>query len=128
LLPHELVAGEADDGEAARRQSLVQCLERRVLRGEAALGGDVHDEQGLARERAERGVRAVEGLHGDVIDGHISTLPPGHALAAASRSRRRWPPGPPASWRAASELMAHVAAAGITAAIKEFALNARVVT
>ena len=50
LLAHELVAGEADHREAAVGVGLLQPLEPFVLRGEAALGGHVDEEQGLAGE------------------------------------------------------------------------------
>src|SRR5690606_34522133 len=59
LLLAELVAGHADHGEAL--DAPVQLLERGVLRGEAALRGDVDDERRLAAgELAEGGRGAVE--------------------------------------------------------------------
>jgi hypothetical protein len=48
-LLQELVAREAEHAEAAVAVLLLQLLERRVLGREAAAGGDVHDEQHLAR-------------------------------------------------------------------------------
>jgi hypothetical protein len=49
FLATELVAREAEHGEAAPAELLVQLLQPRVLRREAALGRDVDDEQRLAR-------------------------------------------------------------------------------
>jgi hypothetical protein len=46
LLPAELVAGEANDREPPIAEPVVQPLQARVLRGQAALRGDVHHEQG----------------------------------------------------------------------------------
>ena len=47
LLAAELVARHAEDGEALVGVLLVHLLEALVLRGEPALGGDVHDEERL---------------------------------------------------------------------------------
>src|SRR5437870_10010638 len=62
LLATELVAREADDGEALRGVLLLKRLERRVLRGEAALARDVDEHERLALEVGELGVFAREGL------------------------------------------------------------------
>lgn len=51
VLAAELVAGEAEDGEVVwvlRRNVLVELLEPRELRGEAAFGGRVYDEDDFA--------------------------------------------------------------------------------
>jgi hypothetical protein len=53
LLPAELVAREPGHREAPAGVPLVQLLQPGVLRGEPALGGDVDDEHGLARQVAE---------------------------------------------------------------------------
>ena len=54
LLMAELVAGEAEHGEAAFAKAPVQRLEPRILRREAALARDIDDEQRLPGEIAER--------------------------------------------------------------------------
>ena len=71
LLMAELVAGEAEHGEAAFAKAPVQRFEARILRSEAALARDIDDQQRLAREIAERARLAVDGLEGDVgWEGH----------------------------------------------------------
>src|SRR5262249_30426305 len=60
LLVTELVAREADHLEAARLVLLLERLEGGVLRGEAALGGDVHEQERLALLGGERGGRALQ--------------------------------------------------------------------
>ena len=54
LLMAELVAREAEHGEAARAKAPVQRFEARILRREAALARDIDDQQRLPREIAER--------------------------------------------------------------------------
>ena len=75
LLAHELVAGEADDREAAVAVGLLQALEAFVLGREAALGGHVDEQQRLAGVVAQLGVVALEGVDGDVVESHGPTLP-----------------------------------------------------
>src|SRR5690606_15239372 len=53
LLAHELVAWHPEDGEAPVRVPFLQALQAGVLRGEAALRGDVDNEHGLAPVLAE---------------------------------------------------------------------------
>ena len=67
LLLAELVAGEAGDDEALVLVFFVGGFERLVLGREAALGGDVDDEDDLALVCVERGVLAVDVLERDVI-------------------------------------------------------------
>ena len=62
----ELVAGEAEHGEAACAKAAVQRLEACVLRREAALAGDVDDQQRLSRKIAERRRLTVDGFEGNV--------------------------------------------------------------
>src|SRR5262249_62220569 len=69
LLP-ELIAGEADDREAAFAELIVQPLQARILRGQPALRRDVHHEEGVAGQVAERRVLAAEGFHGYVMHSH----------------------------------------------------------
>jgi hypothetical protein len=65
LLAGEVVGGEAEDDEAAIFVLLVEGLEGGVLRGEAALAGDVHDEEDVAGVVCERGGGAGDGGDGD---------------------------------------------------------------
>ena len=75
LLAGEVVGGEAEDDEAAVFVGLVEGFEGGVLRGEAALGGYVDDEEELCRS-SRRGRRGAgdggqgdggEGRHGDSL-------------------------------------------------------------
>ena len=66
FLMAELVAGEAEHGEAAPAKALVQRLEARVLRREAAFAGDIDDQQRLSQEIAEHARLAVDGFEGNV--------------------------------------------------------------
>ena len=61
LLLAEVVGGEAEDDEAAVFVLLVEGFEAGVLRGEAALGGDVDDEEDFAGVVGEGGGGAGEG-------------------------------------------------------------------
>src|SRR4051794_38633468 len=62
LLPHELVAGEAEHLEATRPVLLVQLLEALVLGRETALRRHVHHEERLALVLVEVGGLAFEGV------------------------------------------------------------------
>jgi len=66
FLRGEVVGGEAEDDEAAVFELLIELLEGGVLRGEAAPGGDVHDEEDFAGVVGEGGRRAGEGGQGDI--------------------------------------------------------------
>src|ERR1039457_515255 len=70
LLAGELVAREAEHAEALVPVGLLELFEAFVLRGQAALGGHVDQQQRLALVRREGGRRAVEGRNRDVIEGH----------------------------------------------------------
>ena len=73
LLAAELVAREADHGEPARGELLVQLLQRGVLRRQPALGRHVHHEQRRARRGGtERGVLPGKGLHRYVKYAHAA--------------------------------------------------------
>lgn len=74
LLRAEVVGGEAEDGEAARLVALIEGFERGVLWSEAALAGDIHDEQDLVGEGREAGGLAGEGGEGDGGNGHGDSL------------------------------------------------------
>ena len=75
LLSGEVVGGEAEDDEAAVFELLIELLKGGVLRGEAALGGDVHDEEDFAGVVGEGGRRAIEGGQGDTGErGHGISL------------------------------------------------------
>lgn len=65
LLAAEVVAWEAEDDEALVLVFVVEGLKGGVLLGEAALGGDVDDEDNLALVGFEGGVFAVDVLEGD---------------------------------------------------------------
>ena len=72
-LSTKLVAGESNDNKALVLVILVELLKTSVLLGEAALGGDVDDEDDLA----------VELLHGDflvglVLGGEVEKVGGGH--------------------------------------------------
>jgi len=60
LLVAELVAREAEDGEALAGVLVVQLLQAFVLRGETALAGRVHDQDDVADVGAEVLVLAVD--------------------------------------------------------------------
>ncbi len=66
LLAGEVVGREGEDLEAVGLAALVELFEGFVLGGEAALGGGVDDQQGLAAIVGERG-----GLAGDLVDGNV---------------------------------------------------------
>ena len=55
FLRGEVVGGEAEYDEALGFELLVELFKGGVLRGEAALGGDVHDEEDFAGVVGERG-------------------------------------------------------------------------
>ena len=70
----ELVAGKAEDREAVVPVRCVEVLEARVLGREAALAGDVDDEEHLAKPLGERALgarevpgREVEDVHGPIL-------------------------------------------------------------
>src|SRR4030095_15377884 len=67
LLARELVAREAEHLEAAPALRLVEFLETLVLRRQAALRRDVHDERDLARVVAQLGVVAEDVARGEVV-------------------------------------------------------------
>ena len=68
FLRAELVAGKADDREVLARELLVQALEVRVLRREAAAARDVHREHDLALQPGEQVPAAVEPVHLEVVE------------------------------------------------------------
>ena len=70
LLTTELVAREAEHGEALVAVGALQALEPLVLRGEPALRGHVDDERHLALVVVQVGVAAVECLDVVVVDAH----------------------------------------------------------
>ena len=60
------LAGKPQDDEAGVLEAGVELFEGVVLRGEAALGGDVDDEQDFAAVVGERC-----GFAGDAVDGNV---------------------------------------------------------
>lgn len=66
FLSAELVAGEAEDDEALVFEFPVGGFEGFVLRGVAAFGGDVDDEEDFAFVGGEAGVFAVDVFEGDL--------------------------------------------------------------
>ena len=93
LLPHELVARKADHLQAAVAVRLLQLFELLVLRGEAALRGDVDDQQRLFAELGEGVLGAVGALVRDVAEvcgervGHVVHDRPAVGAAALPSSR-----------------------------------------
>lgn len=69
LLAGKVVGGEAEDDEAAVPVGLVQGFKLGVLRGEAAPGGHVHDEDDFAGVGGEGGCIAGEGGERDFVKG-----------------------------------------------------------
>ena len=69
FLGAELVAGEAADDEALALVLHIKGFEGFVLGGEAAVGGDVDDEDDFAGVGLEGGGLAVDGFDGDVVEG-----------------------------------------------------------
>ena len=83
LLAHELVAREPEHLEALVGVLVVQLLEALVLRREAALGGDVHDEERLALVLGQVGGLALERVDLRVVQTHGSSSLGGVAIAAS---------------------------------------------
>ncbi|MNG26417.1 hypothetical protein D3C84_1114090 [compost metagenome] len=54
FLPGKLVARQAQHAEAFALVLLIEVFQRRVLRGQAAFGGDVDHQYDLALERRQR--------------------------------------------------------------------------
>ena len=97
LLPAELVAGEADDGEAAVSEPLLQPLQAVVLRRQAALGGDVDDQQRLAGQVVQRSRLAVQGGERNVVQAQRSgSFAIGVSGMAHEEANTARPPGMPA--------------------------------
>ena len=67
----ELVAGNAQHGESPIGVLLVDAFEALVLRRQAALAGDVDDQDSLALVVAEAPGLALQGSDLDVMDGHV---------------------------------------------------------
>jgi len=75
FLRGEVVGREAEDDEAAVFVLLIELLESGVLRGEAAFGGDVHDEQDFAGIVGKAGGGTGESGQRDVGErGHAISL------------------------------------------------------
>ncbi|KAG0959191.1 hypothetical protein G6F31_011899 [Rhizopus arrhizus] len=68
FLAEEVVGGEAQHFQALRVLFRIQRLQAFVLRGQAALGGDVDQQQHLAPVVGKRGRLAVDGGEGNVLD------------------------------------------------------------
>jgi hypothetical protein len=77
LLSQELVAREAEDRESLVGILLLEPLQSLVLRGEPALGGHVHEEQGLALIGGQRRGFAGERVDRDVVERHGPRVPVG---------------------------------------------------
>ena len=76
LLRGEVVGGETEHGETAILVALVERFETGVLRREAALGGDIHDEKNLATVRGERdGLIRQRGQWDFIKRCHAKSLP-----------------------------------------------------
>ena len=68
FLMAELVAGKGEDGKAAPGEAVLQGLQARVLRREAAAGGRVDDQQNLPAPGAQGLDVAAAAPRGDVVD------------------------------------------------------------
>src|SRR5580658_7334644 len=88
LLAHELIAGESEDAEPLVPVGLLQPFQSLVLRREAALGGDVHEEERLPLVGRERCRLAGERVDRDVKEGHGRHISP----PAATPERRPYAP------------------------------------
>src|SRR5439155_15390775 len=75
FLPAELVARHAEHDQATVGVPLGEALQGRVLRGQAAAGGHVDEQQRLAAVATERVGGPVETSDLNVEDGHGATLP-----------------------------------------------------
>src|SRR3546814_20165933 len=90
FLPAELVARKAQHLETARAEAAMERLQPFILRGEAAFGGGVDDQQHPARISGEIDVRPIAGRNvpiGDPCHRKASSWP------ASSASRLRRTPG-----------------------------------
>src|SRR5699024_4441600 len=95
LLVVELVAGEAQHGEPAVGEALVEGLQPLVLRGEPALAGGVDHEHDRAEMLAEVLLGAGEGGGGEVCESrHASIVGPGAGRWARPASPGRWTVAP----------------------------------
>ena len=74
LLLAELIAGNAEDRETLVGVVLLHLFESGVLGREAALRGDVDDENNLAGVFVELGWRAVEVVDGGIENSHEGTI------------------------------------------------------
>src|SRR4051812_15093919 len=77
LLITELIAGESEHRETARRKLAMQCLETLVLRREPAGARGVDDQQHLALELLQRDLLAGERLRRKIIDASHPLYPTG---------------------------------------------------
>ena len=92
LLTPEVIAGEAEHGQALVAEAVLQLLQTGVLAGEAAAAGHVHDQQHASGVVAERFLAAIRAEDGHVADADrhrlkallAATLPNGtaHTLGA----------------------------------------------
>ena len=73
-MTHELVAGKTNDAKATAAVGLLEFLETRVLRSEAALRSDVDEQRDVTVEFGEGRGRAVEAGDGVRKDAHDTTL------------------------------------------------------
>ncbi len=94
LLRAELIAGEAEDREAAVLIGAVESFKGGVLRSEAALAGGVYDEQNLAAELLQSEWAAVHEGRGEGIDGqrllsHAKTSLEGSVPCGYGASKRK---------------------------------------
>ena len=70
FLAHELIAGHPDHRQPALGVVTRQVLQRRVLRGEAAFGGDIDDQHRAVRVVLQRGGLAVQSGQRDIGEAH----------------------------------------------------------
>src|SRR4051812_44049343 len=68
LLVQELIAGEAQHGEAMRLQLFMQALQPGILWGKAAMAGGVDDQQHPSTPLRQRDMLTAQQMRGIVID------------------------------------------------------------
>src|SRR5690349_8442404 len=75
LLVPELVAGETQHGEAAVLVGAIQLFESFVLRGEAALAGDVDDQHRVAAPRVQLARLTLQRVRFEIVNRGHSQVP-----------------------------------------------------
>ena len=95
LLAAELIAGKAENAEAAWMEPTVKGLEAGILGSKAALAGHIDDQEHVSAIRGERRGLAVQGADWNVVENPalLSSSRPSMPSRALSRPRvwcERW--------------------------------------